>query len=47
MLSHWLIRRMPRWEKRHARAFAVLRIAIGIWLLVLTGVLVGYHRADW
>ncbi len=47
MESDWLIRRMPRWEKAHARFWAGARVAIGIWLLVLTAILYGYRRAGW
>jgi hypothetical protein len=47
MERNWLIRSMPRWEKRHAKSFAVVRLAVGVWLLVLTALLYGYHRSAW
>jgi hypothetical protein len=38
--------RQPRWqwERRHPRLIIRVRIAIGIWLLVLTGILLGDGR---
>ncbi len=35
------------WEYRHVRVILPLRVAIGIWLLVLTAILYGYDRAGW
>ena len=35
------------WEYRHARLMVPVRVAIGIWLLTLTGVLYGYGRGGW
>lgn len=42
-----VIRIMPAWEKRHAKPLALFRVAVGIWLLGLTAVLIAYHRAGW
>jgi hypothetical protein len=40
--------RLPgSWERRHARVMAPVRVAIGIWLLVLTSILYGYGRGGW
>lgn len=47
LISHWLIRRMPRWEKAHPRALITLRVACGVWLLILTAILYGYGVAGW
>lgn len=35
------------WEYRQARVMLPVRVASGIWLLVLTAILYGYHRAGW
>lgn len=47
MESNWLVRRLPGWEKRHAKSFAAVRLAVGVWLLVLTAILYGYHQSGW
>jgi hypothetical protein len=47
MNSNWLIRALPSWEKNHARLWAPLRVAIGVWLLILTAILYGYDRGGW
>lgn len=40
--------RLPNsWGYRHARVIAPLRIAIGIWLLVLTAILYGSGHGGW
>jgi hypothetical protein len=37
--------RLPgSWEYRHARLMLPVRVLIGIWLLILTMILYGYHR---
>ncbi len=41
-----LIRPSP-WEYRHARLMVPVRVAIGIWLLTLTGLLYGYGSGGW
>jgi hypothetical protein len=43
----WLMKLVSPWEYRHAQLFARLRIAAGVWLLVLTAILYGYHRGGW
>ena len=35
------------WEYRHAHLMVPLRIAVGIWLLVLTAILYGSGRGGW
>lgn len=35
------------WAKNHPKLCAVVRLAVGGWLLVLTAILYGYHRAGW
>jgi hypothetical protein len=35
------------WEYKHARVMAPVRVAIGIWLLVLTAILYRYRRGGW
>jgi hypothetical protein len=35
------------WENRHARVMFPVRVAIGIWLVVLTAILYGYGRGGW
>jgi hypothetical protein len=35
------------WEYRHARVVVPIRIATGIWLLVLTAILYGSGRGGW
>ena len=35
------------WEYRHARVMFPVRVAIGIWLVVLTAILYGYGRGGW
>ena len=47
MHTKWLLKRMPKWEKRHARGWARARVAIAAWLLLLTALLYGYGRAGW
>jgi hypothetical protein len=39
------VTRQPRWqwERRHPRLIIRVRVAIGIWLLVLGGILLGEH----
>lgn len=34
-------------EARHPRRSILIRVAVGTWLLVLTGILVGYGRDEW
>ena len=38
---------VPRFEYRHARVFAGVRMAAGVWLLILTAILDGYDRGGW
>jgi hypothetical protein len=38
---------VPRFEYRHPRVFAGVRMAAGVWLLILTAILYGYDRAGW
>ena len=38
---------VPRYEYRHPRVFAGVRIGAGAWLLVLTAILYGYDRGGW
>jgi hypothetical protein len=35
------------WEYQHARVMLPVRVAIGIWLVVLTAILYGYGRGGW
>lgn len=35
------------WEYRHATVMAPIRVAIGLWLLVLTALLYGYGHGGW
>lgn len=35
------------WEYRHARVMVPIRVLIGIWLLVLTGILYGFGSGGW
>ena len=41
-----LIRPTP-WEYRHARIMVHLRVLIGIWLLLLTGLIYGFGPGGW
>lgn len=47
MHNDWLMRHLSRFERRHARVFAGIRFASGIWLLILTAILYGYDRGGW
>jgi|SRR5690242_11720698 hypothetical protein len=53
LLGHALITRLrytrlpSAWEYRHASLMLPVRIATGIWLVVLTGILYGYGRGGW
>ncbi|HTU96002.1 MAG TPA: hypothetical protein VMF14_09205 [Solirubrobacteraceae bacterium] len=47
MNTTWLLKRMPGFEKRHARGWARARVAIAAWLVLLTAILYGYGRAGW
>jgi hypothetical protein len=38
---------VPWFEYRHPRIFAGVRMGAGVWLLVLTAILYGYHRGGW
>jgi len=38
---------VPRYEYRHPRVFAGVRMASGVWLLILTAILYGYDRGGW
>ena len=38
---------VPSYEYRHPRAFAGVRMAAGVWLLILTAILYGYDRGGW
>ena len=42
-----LIRLPGPWEYRHARVMLPVRVAIGIWLVILTAVMYGYGRGGW
>lgn len=43
-----LAARIPgRWEREHARAMFPIRIGIALWLCLLSGLLIGYHRGQW
>jgi hypothetical protein len=35
------------WERRHARLMVPVRIAVGLWLLLLTAILYGSGRGGW
>jgi len=41
------LRLVSRFEYRHARVFAGVRTAAGVWLLILTAILYGYDRGGW
>ena len=41
-----LLRFMPAWEKNHPW-FWTVRVAAGVWLLILTAILYGYDRGGW
>jgi CHASE2 domain-containing sensor protein len=47
MDKNWVIKRMPAWERRHPRFWAGVHFIGGVWLLVITALLYGYHRAGW
>ena len=47
MNSDRLMRLVSPWEYKHPKLFARMRIVAGVWLLVLTGILYGYHRGGW
>jgi hypothetical protein len=36
-----------RWERRRPRLFARLRVAGGVWLLILAALLFGFDRGGW
>jgi peptidoglycan/LPS O-acetylase OafA/YrhL len=38
---------LPPSERRHPRLYARVRAAAGVWLLILTAILYGYHRGAW
>jgi hypothetical protein len=38
---------VPRFEYRHPRVFAGVRMTAGVWLLILTAILYGYDRGGW
>ena len=38
---------VPRFEYRHPRAFAGVRVASALWLAILTAILYGYDRGGW
>jgi hypothetical protein len=42
-----LERLFSAYEYRHPRPFAGVRVAAGVWLLILTAILYGYDRAGW
>ena len=42
-----LMKLVPPDEYRHPRVFALVRIAAGVWLLVLAVILYGYGRGGW
>jgi hypothetical protein len=35
------------WERRHARVMLPVRVAIGIWLVLLTSLMYGYGHGGW
>jgi membrane-bound ClpP family serine protease len=47
MTADSLMKLVPACEYRHARLFAGVRAAVGVWLLILTAILFGSHRSDW
>jgi hypothetical protein len=47
MNGHWLMKFLPSYEYRHPGLFARLRVGVGVWLLILTGILYGYGRGGW
>ena len=42
-----LMKLVPACEYRHPRLFSGVRLASGVWLLILTAVLYGYDRGGW
>jgi hypothetical protein len=38
------MRLLPSYDRRHPRFVARLRFAVGVWLLVLTSILIGFGR---
>lgn len=53
LVSHAIFMRVrytrvpPAWEYRHASVMGPLRIVIGLWLLLLTGILYGVGHGGW
>lgn len=42
-----LAARVPsRWEREHARAMFPIRVGIALWLCLISGLLIGYHRGE-
>jgi len=44
--AHGVQRLLPVWEYRYPRQFACARILAGLWFVILTTVLLGYHRGQ-
>jgi hypothetical protein len=47
MYRPWLPMRLSAWARSRPPFSAWVRIATGVWLLVLTGLLYAYHRGGW
>jgi hypothetical protein len=44
--ANWLQRILPAWDYKYPRQIAVVRTLAGAWFLILTAILLGYHRAE-
>jgi hypothetical protein len=42
-----LMRSVTPYSRQHPRLIARVRVGVGVWLLILTGILCGYGRSDW
>jgi hypothetical protein len=44
--AHGVQRLLPAWEYRYPRQLAFVRAFAGLWFVILTAILLGYHRGE-
>jgi hypothetical protein len=44
--AHGVQRLIPAWDYKYPRQFAIVRTLSGAWYVILTAILLGYHRGE-
>ena len=44
--ANWVQRLLPVWDYKYPRQLAFVRTLAGLWFVILTAILLGYHRGE-